>query len=86
MTTTLRHYSRRTIDGAIEIVDREFDFVRAILPYDYRFTCNAQQWAEAERICKTLEGPMASLGVVSYRDDPRASEEIVRADRDAWPS
>ena len=31
----LRHYSRRAIDGNgnIEIVDREFDFVRAILPY-----------------------------------------------------
>jgi hypothetical protein len=50
--------------GEIEIVDREFDFVRAILPYNYRFTCNAQQWDEAERICRALEGPMTSLGVV----------------------
>jgi hypothetical protein len=64
---TKRHYARRDNQGGgtIEIVDREFDFVRAVLPYDYRFTCNAQQWDEAERICTALEGPMISLGVVS---------------------
>jgi hypothetical protein len=50
--------------GEIEIVDSEFDFVRAILPYDYRYTCNSQQWSEAERICEALEGPMASLGLI----------------------
>lgn len=62
----MRHYARRGLAGAgsqIEIVDREFDFVRAILPYDYRYTCNAQQWDEAERICQALEGPMISQGV-----------------------
>jgi hypothetical protein len=48
------------MNGNMEIVDREFDFVRAVLPYDYRYTCNAQQWDEAERICKVLEGPMIS--------------------------
>jgi hypothetical protein len=56
--------------GAIEIVDRQFDFVRAILPYDYRYTCNAQQWNEAERICQALEGPMPSLGVV-FNENPK---------------
>jgi hypothetical protein len=61
--TETRHYARRATTGEIEIVDREFDFVRAILPYDYRFTCNAQQWDEAERICQALEGPMISLGI-----------------------
>lgn len=60
----MRHFARRTMDGGIEVVDREFDFVRAVLPYDYRFTCNAQQWDEAERICEALEGPMISGGVV----------------------
>lgn len=50
-----RHYARRAVTGEIEIVDREFDFVRAVLPYDYRYTCNAQQWSEAERICMALE-------------------------------
>jgi hypothetical protein len=60
----MRHQSRRAITGEIEIVDTEFNFVRAILPYDYRFTCNSQQWDEAERICQALEGPMASLGVI----------------------
>lgn len=60
----LRHYTRRTVTGEIEIVDRDFDFVRAVLPYDYRFTCNAQQWDEGERICQALEGPMTSQGVV----------------------
>lgn len=58
----MRHFARRTATGDIQIVDREFDFVRAVMPYDYRFTCNAQQWDEAERICKALEGPMISLG------------------------
>ena len=61
----MRHYPRRQIDGRLEIVDREFDFVRAILPYDYRYTCNSQQWDEAERICKALEGEMVSQGVVA---------------------
>lgn len=61
----MRHYARRNINGAIEIVDREFDFVRAILPYDYRYTCNAQQCDEAERICAALDGPMASQGVIT---------------------
>jgi hypothetical protein len=57
----MRHYPRRRVtSGDLEIVDREFDFVRAILPYDYRFTCNAQQWDEAKRICEALEGPMIS--------------------------
>jgi hypothetical protein len=55
-------------NGNIEIVDREFDFVRAVLPYDYRWTCNAQQWDEAERICQALEGPMISKGVVRVSD------------------
>ena len=65
----LRHFPRRSMDGAggeIEIVDREFEFVRAILPYDYRFTSNADQWEHARRICEALEGPMSSQGVVSY--------------------
>lgn len=62
----LRHYARRaTMTGDMEVVDREFDFVRAVLPYDYRFTCNSQQWDEAERICAALEGPMVSQGVVT---------------------
>lgn len=60
----LRHFSRPAMDGAIEIVDREFEFVRAILPYDYRFTSNADQWEHAQRICEALEGPMSSKGVV----------------------
>jgi hypothetical protein len=38
----MRHFPRRSITGDMEIIDREFDFVRAVLPYDYRFTCNAQ--------------------------------------------
>ncbi len=58
----MRHYARRKLSGAVEIVDREFDFVRAILPYDYRYTCNADQMSQAERICDALEAPMASLG------------------------
>jgi hypothetical protein len=49
--------------GDLEIVDREFGFVRAVLPYDYRYTCNSQQWDEAERICGALEGPMVSVGL-----------------------
>jgi hypothetical protein len=65
MGKQLRHYPRRTMIGEIEIVDREFCFVRAVLLYDYRFTCNAQQWDEAERICIALEGPMISQGIVS---------------------
>lgn len=63
----LRHFPRRTIEGTIEIVDREFEFVRAILPYDYRFTCNADQWNHARRICEALEGPMSSQGVFVVR-------------------
>jgi hypothetical protein len=65
----MRHYARRNVTGAMEIVDREFDFVRAILPYDYRYTCNAQQWDEAERICQALESPMISKGVVHILGD-----------------
>lgn len=61
----MRHYPRRAITGAMEIVDSEFDFVRAILPYDYKYTCNSQQWDEAKRICEALEGPMISQGVVT---------------------
>lgn len=64
----MRHIARRAVDGTIEVVDTEFDFVRAILPYDYRFTCNADQWDHAERICAALEGPMASQGVVRLAD------------------
>lgn len=66
----MRHYPRRSITGDMEIVDREFDFVRAVLPYDYRFTCNAQQHDEAERICQALEGPMISQGIVSAPAQP----------------
>lgn len=58
-----RHYARRAIDGSMEIVDRAFGFVRVVLPYDYRYTCNAQQHDEADRICKALEGPMISGGI-----------------------
>jgi hypothetical protein len=65
MNNGLRHYPRRNIGGGMEIVDRQFDFVRAILPYDYKYTCNSQQWAEAQRICEALEGPMISQGVVT---------------------
>jgi hypothetical protein len=61
----MRHFARRTVGGQIEVVDCEFDFVRAILPYDYRFTCNADQWDHAGRICAALEGPMASQGVIT---------------------
>lgn len=71
MSDKLRHYIRTTAFGELEIVDRQFDFVRARLPYDYRFTCNAQQHDEAERICKALEGPMMSLGVVRVSDIPQ---------------
>ena len=59
----MRHYPRRNINGEIEIVDREFNFIRAILPYDYRWACNAQQWDEAHRICTVLEGSMISQGI-----------------------
>ena len=65
MADELRHYPRGQFNGDLEIVDRQFDFVRAVLPYDYRFTCNAQQWDEAQRICKALEGPMISLGIMA---------------------
>lgn len=62
----LRHYPRRAVkSGAMEIVDREFDFVRCVLPYDYRYTGNSQQWEEAAKICRALEGPMQALGVVA---------------------
>ena len=64
----MRHYGRRNVTGDIEIVDREF-FIRAILPYDYRFTCNADQWDQAERICAALEGPMASQGIVKISNE-----------------
>lgn len=65
----MRHAARRSMTSAgdIEIVDTEFDFVRAVLPYDYRFTSNAQQWSEARRICEALEGPMSAQGVVTAR-------------------
>ena len=61
----LRHYPRRNLTGGMEIVDRQFDFVRAILPYDYKYTSNAQQWDEAHRICQALEGPMIAQGVAT---------------------
>jgi hypothetical protein len=60
--------------GDIEIVDRAFDFVRAILPYDYCYTSNAQQWDEAERICKVLEGPMSAQGVVRVESPPKTTD------------
>jgi hypothetical protein len=60
----LRHYARRDWTGNMEIVDRQFDFVRAILPYNYAYTSNAQQHDEAQRICEALEGPMSALGIV----------------------
>lgn len=63
----LRHFPRRSINGEIEIVDRVFNFARAILPYDYRFTCNADQWDHAQRICEALEGPMSSQGTVHVK-------------------
>lgn len=59
----MRHVARRSMTGAIEIVDTQFDFVRAILPYDYAYTSNSQQWNEAERICQALEGPMSAQGI-----------------------
>lgn len=71
----LRHYARRgetDCGSAVEIVDRQFNFIRCILPYDYRWTSNSQQWDEAERICAALEGPMQALGVVSI--EPRPAE------------
>jgi hypothetical protein len=61
----LRHYPKRVGPGGqLGIVDRQFDFVRCVLLYDYRYTCNAQQWREARLICEALEGPMESLGIV----------------------
>jgi hypothetical protein len=72
---TERHYPRRTFDGNMEIVDRDFNFVRAVLPYDYRFTCNAQQWDEAKRICTALEGPMTSQGVVRADGETAPTKE-----------
>ena len=60
----LRHYPRRNIMGDMEIVDRQFDWVRCVLPYNYAYTCNAQQYREADLICLALEGPMESFGVV----------------------
>lgn len=65
----LRHYPRRTFTGAIEIIDRQFDFVRAILPYDYAFTSNAQSMDEANRICIALEGPMSAQGIWRVSED-----------------
>lgn len=62
----MRHIARRDLtSGDIEVVDTAFGFVRARLPYDYKYTSNAQQWAEARRICEALEGPMSAQGVVS---------------------
>jgi hypothetical protein len=72
----LRHYPRRNIVGGMEIVDRQFDFVRAILPYDYRFTSNAQQWDEAQRICEALEGQMIAQGVVRVDVGSPAQPEV----------
>lgn len=60
------------MNGTIEIVDRDFDFVRAMLPYDYRFTSNADQRDHAERICAALEGPMSSTGVI-HVTEPKSS-------------
>ena len=72
--TELRHYPRRNITGTMEIVDRQFDFVRAILPYDYKYTSNAQQWSEAQRICEALEGPMIAQGVVTISPHDRTKQ------------
>jgi hypothetical protein len=65
----MRHVARRAISGEIQIVDTQFNWVRVVLPYDYRFTCNADQWDHAERICAALEGPMASKGIVRLTQD-----------------
>jgi hypothetical protein len=68
----VRHFPRRGLEGdsgTIEIVDRDTGFVRATLPYDYRFTCNADQWDQATRICAALEGLMASQGVVRVKTE-----------------
>lgn len=54
----------------MEVVDRQFDYVRCILPYDYKYTCNSQQWREARLICRALEGPMESLGVLPIAPAP----------------
>jgi hypothetical protein len=79
-TSELRHYARRGLTletgSNIEIVDREFDFVRAILPYDYAFTSNSQQWDEAERICRALEGPMSALGVAVVGEFPTHPTDV----------
>lgn len=64
-----RHYARRTMTGAIEIVDREFDFVRAILPYNHLFTRNSDQWSQAEAICNALEGLMVSQGILPLENE-----------------
>lgn len=66
----MRHFARRDMGGNMEIIDSEFNFVRAILPYDYRYTCNAQQRVEADRICQALEGPMSAQGLVRVQSDP----------------
>jgi hypothetical protein len=74
-TSGLRHFPRRAIDGAVYIVDRQFNFVRAILPYSYAYSSNAQQWDEAARICQALEGPMSALGVARVSDGSGAADE-----------
>lgn len=66
----MRHVARRSMTGAIEIVDTQFDFVRVILPYDYAYTSNLQQWSEAEKICQALEGPMSAQGVMTIQPTP----------------
>jgi hypothetical protein len=66
----LRHFAQRTMMGEIEIVDRKFNFVRCILPYDYAYTSNGQQLDEAKRICRALEGPMSALGIHTIRPTP----------------
>jgi hypothetical protein len=71
----MRHIARRSMTGAIEIVDSEFDFVRAILPYNYAYTSNAQQWNEAERICQALEGPMSAGGIVTAEPAPNTKTD-----------
>lgn len=85
----LRHYPRRHWSGGMEIVDRQFDFVRCTLAYDYRFTSNSQQWREAEAICRALEGPMEAMGVHPLAPaDPEAEHAArrARAAKEPWPA
>lgn len=85
----LRHYPRRHWSGEMHIVDREFDFVRCRLAYDYRFTSNSQQWREAEAICRALEGPMEAMGVLPVAPADAEAEHAARRARAAqepWPA